>query len=396
MRMKWWKAGGLLALIAWATVLPPADAQAGAGRVSGIVKPLESAPEVEVCLVEGRPSETCTAPKADGSYLLEVPLGEVQIEFVPSIRSRLLVQYYNHQSFLQEAARIKLTRENPEASSINADLIEGGAISGTVSATGTGLPLTEVEVCAVSVGAAPVRRCEETDASGAYDVHSLPGGTYRVAFRGRGSSAGYEPSYYDGKQTLAQATPVQVTARTTKSGIDAALEKGARIEGAVTEAGGGSLSGIAVCLFEATAASPDRCTYSGEGGAYSFEGLTSGSYEVGFSLEAGEGDGFEAQYFDGVPTRGQAVTVSALAPSIVNGVDAALSRPLAPPAPPPPPAVSTPIIAAAAFIPEPARPAQGCKKGFHKRKVKGKNRCVKAVRRHHRQKQAHHARGKGR
>lgn len=408
MRMKWGKAGGLLALVAWGALLAPAGAGAAVGTVSGTVEPLQSAPEVEVCLIEGRPSETCTAPGADGSYSLEVPLGEVQIEFIPSIRSHLLVQYYDHQSSLQEAAKIKLTQQSPEAKGIDADLIEGGAIAGTVTAAGTGLPLAEVEACAISAGAAPIRRCEETDASGAYEVHSLPGATYRVSFRGHGASAGYQASYYDGEPTLAQATPVQVSARTTKSGIDAALEEGAAIEGSVTEVGGASLAGIAVCLFEAAVATAERCAYTDEGGAYSFEGLPSGSYQVGFSLEPGEvgaagaegeGDGFESQYFDGVSSRAQASEISALAPSITSDADAVLSRPPAPPAPAPPSTVSTPILAAAAFVGEPAPKAKRCKKGFHKRKVKGKIRCVKvrkAAPRHHRQKQAHHGKGKGR
>jgi hypothetical protein len=396
-------------LCLWGAVLiPAAGAEAAVGTVSGTVEPLAWAPEVEVCLVEGRPSETCTAPGADGSYSLEVPLGEVQVEFVPSIRSGLLVQYYDHQSFLQEAAKIKLTQQSPEAKGIDADLIEGGAITGTVSAAAGGSPLAEVEVCAISAGTAPIRRCEETGASGAYEVRGLPGATYRVSFRGRGASAGYQASYYAGKPTLAQATPVQVSARTTKSGIDAALEVGAAIEGHVSEAGGGSLAGIAVCLFEATVGAAERCTYSDEGGGYAFVGLPGGSYEVGFSLEpgeiggegaSGEGDDFESQYFDRAPSRGQAASISALPPATVSGVDADLSRPPAPPAPAPPLAVSTPILAAAAFVPEPAPPAKRCKKGFHKRKVKGKTRCVKvrkAARRHHRQKQAHHAKGKER
>jgi hypothetical protein len=336
------------------------------GTVSGTVEPLQWAPEVEVCLVEARPPETCTAPAADGTYTLEVPFGEVQIEFVPSIRSGLLRQYYDHQSNLAGATKIPISPFHLIASGIDADLVEGGAIEGTVSAAQTGLPLGEVEVCAVSAGSAPVRRCGETDASGAYELHGLPGASYTMSFHGRGASAAYAPSL--------PATPVSVSAGTTSTGIDATLEKGAEIEGFVSEAGGGSLPGIDVCLFGAGAASPERCTYSETGGSYSFAGLPGGSYEVGFSLE---GDGFASQYFDGVSSRTEAAQIIATAPSVNSGVNAALSRPPVPPAPLPPPAVSAPILAAAAFVPEPAAPKR-CKRGYRKKKVKGKTRCVKA------------------
>ncbi len=398
-------AGVLAALAVWGAATLPGAAEAAPGTVAGTVKPVEWAQEVEVCVAETPPSETCTVPKADGTYLMEVPLGEIQIEFVPSYRSRLLTQYYNHQSALANAAKIALTAGQPNATGIDADLIEGGAIEGTVTAAGTGLPLAEVEVCAVS--AVPIRRCEETDASGAYAIHSLPGGTYTVAFRGRGGSAGYAPSYYDGKQTLAQATPLQVSATVTKAGIDAVLERGAEIEGAVTEAGGGPLAGIAVCLFEAAAARAERCGYSDDGGNYSFQGLPSGAYQVGFSLEPaeiggtgseGEGDGFESQYFNGVSSRAQAATISVLAPALVSGVNAGLSRPPEPAAVTPPPAVANPIVAAPPAVPEPKPKAKKCKKGFRKQKAKGGVRCVKVrkrAHRHHRRKHVRHGKGKG-
>jgi hypothetical protein len=397
---KWWRAGALVVLAAWAAVLAPAAAEAAPGTIAGAVTPVQWAQEVEVCVVEAQPSETCTVPAANGSYLMEVPLGEYQIEFIPSFRSRLLIQYYNHQRALVNATTIKLFSGASTATGINGDLIEGAVIEGAVTAAGTGLPLSEVEVCAVSSGSAAVRRCEETDASGAYELHSLPGGTYRVSFRGSGKSGSYAPMYYDGKQSLGEATPVTVVPGVTESGVDAALEEGAEIEGSVSAAGAGPQAGIAVCLFEAAAATADRCTYSDELGNYRFEGLASGSYQVGFSLEPaelggtseGESDGYESQYFDGVATRAQATAISILAPSAVAGVNAMLSHPPVPAAVVPPPAVDNPIVAAPPVIPQPKPKPKRCKRGFRKKKVKGKVRCVKVVHRHRRHKHPNHNR----
>src|ERR1700743_2263719 len=100
---------GFLAVIGLVLIFP-VGASAATGTIEGTVTPLEWAPEIEVCVVEGRPSEICAAPEADGSYILsEVPLGAARIEFVPSSRSGLLKQYYDHVTELSKARDIVLT-----------------------------------------------------------------------------------------------------------------------------------------------------------------------------------------------------------------------------------------------------------------------------------------------
>jgi hypothetical protein len=90
----------------------------------------------------------------------------------------------------------------------------------------------------------------ETNASGAYSLHSLLSGLYSVGFWGQGRNAEYESTYYEGKSSLAQATPVTVTEGHATNGVDAELAKGGQIVGMVfTAAGGMPLSDIAVCLF---------------------------------------------------------------------------------------------------------------------------------------------------
>lgn len=369
-------------------LLAPAEARAATGLVEGTVAPLAWAQEVEVCVVEDQPSETCVAPGAEGSYVLdEVPLEGARIEFIPSFRSGLLKQYYDGVGKLSDARSVLLTQESPTAKGIDAHLVEGGAITGIVTDAGGGERLPEVEVCAVSVGSPTVKSCDETDAGGEYELHSLPTGTYRVGFRGGGRSVEYEPWSHP---------PVGVTAGATTLGIDAALAKGARIRGVVTAAaGGGRLADIPVCLFTTTTATgPQRCAYSDEAGEYSFGGLSAGSYQVGFSLTsaelgglAGSGeDGYETQYYNRVGTRAEAATLTLLTGESTQGVDAALS--LSPVAAPPAVAalVAPPIVVAPPTIaePKPKKRKKGCVKPRHRKKVKGKARCVKAVKKKHR------------
>lgn len=388
-----------MAAVLWAVLLLPAVAHAG-GTVKGTVTPVEWAQEVEVCVVEPQPSESCTTAAADGSYVLrQVPFGGARIEFVPSNRSRLLLQYYNHKSHLSEASTVFLTSVVPEIGGIDADLLEGGAIEGTVAAAVSGLPLAEVEVCAIQVSST-VKQCEESDESGAYELHSLPTGSYKVSYRGQGRSAEYQQQYYEQEPDQGQADSVAVVAGEVTAGIDAALERGGRIEGRVADAAGEPLPGIAVCLFKAAAVTADRCASADEAGFYAFEGLSSGSYQIGFSLDPGsvgseaglESDGFESQYFDRVGNRDEAATISIVAPAVVAGVNGILSAPVVPPPPPSPPPVANPIVAAPPVVPEPKPKPKRCKKGFRKKKVKGKVRCVKVVHRHRRHKHPSHNR----
>jgi hypothetical protein len=385
----------LIALAVCGLVLltPLESAAAGGGVVLGTVTPVEWAPEVEVCVVESQASETCTAPEANGSYVLDgVPFGGAQIEFVPSFRSRLLTEYYDGVGNRSEARTILLSAQDPEAEHIDASLLEGGSIKGVVTAAEGGEPLPDVEVCAVSTGTPTVKSCGETDPAGAYDLHSLPTGPYGVAFRGVGKSAIYVP----------WSRPVTVTAGATTAGVDASLAEGARIEGVVMAATGGArLAGISVCLFVTTAPEPRRCSFSDEVGAYSFEGLPNGSYQVGFSLTPaeigaerlqGEDDGFESQYYDGVGSRAAATTISVLAPEAIEGVDAALLTPVAPPLSAPTAVVAAPATPAPPTILEPKPKKKGCPKGYRHKKVKGKVRCVKPGKR--KTKKHHHAKPK--
>lgn len=386
------------------------DSPALAATVKGTVTPAAWAQEVEVCAIGTQPYEWCAVPGPDGRYTYPGVEGTVTFEFIPTYRSRLLTQYYDHKSNLEEARYIEVGKEEVEEG-INADLTAGGSVTGTVTAAVGGAPLAEVEVCAVSVPSPAVptmKSCEETDAAGDYELHSLPGAHYTVGFWGHGASAGYQPSYYENQSSVLQATPILVTAGEATTGIDAALSEGGQIGGVVTAAaGGGPLEGITVCLFEAARQSAERCTESSGGGTYTFRGLPDGTYQVGFSLEAGEiggiegsvgQDGFESQYYNAVASRSQAATISVLAPSFVDDVSAALLVSPVPAAATFAPAASPPISAAPPIAVAPLPKKTICTKPKRKEKVQGRVRCVNpaAGHRNHHHRHTHHVHKKRR
>jgi hypothetical protein len=355
----------------------PAAAAASEGTVKGTVTPLKWAQETEVCVSEAGPSETCTSPAADGTYSLEdVPFFGAKVEFVPSVRSQLLREYYDEKVNLSQATVIVLTPAKPVIEHVDGHLREGGEIAGSVAAVDGGEPLREVEVCAMPTGQPSLRRCGETDTAGGYEIFGLASDTYTVSFWGSGASAEYEH---------AQQQAVIVNAGATTSSVDAALAKGGRIDGRLTAAAGAEpLPDISICLFSPAGARPLRCGYSDEAGDYSFVGLPGGEYQVGFSLEpsetgsegGGEPDGYESQYYDGVSTRDLARTISLPPSTAVAEVDAAL---LVPPASEPlaaAPLVTAPIVPAAPPVlePTPQKKTFSCRKGY-KKKVRGRVRC---------------------
>lgn len=395
----------LLSLVVLGLLTYAAPASAiGSGGVSGTVTAPFGVEEVEVCVVEPKVdpklSETCTYPRPDGTYtLLGVEAGPQRVEFLPSHRSGLLPQYYNHKSTLAEATVIQVSGDpKKQVEHIDAALVLGGSIEGVVTAEEGGGPLAGVKACALNAGVAA--GCDETDASGLYSIQTLVAGTYEVGFYPAGSSSAYAPQFYAGKTSLAEATPVSVAAGDTRGGVDAQLAKGGRIEGSVSLAASGSqLAGIPVCLFAAAATKAVRCASTDEAGNYAFGGLASGSYRVGFSLEfdeladgaeMSEDDGYRTQYYSGASTLAEASALSLLAPAELPGVDAHLLPSHESAAPGPPPVLPAPLLAAPT-IPD-TRPlkAQKCKRGYRKRVEKGKARCVK-VRPH---KKRHKKRGR--
>jgi hypothetical protein len=105
------------------------------------------------------------------------------------------------------------------------------SIAGTVTApVGAEIAVT---ICAIASGGE--ERCAATLATnvygnspGAYTITGLVGGEYRVSFAARCSvepcPSTFPPEYYDNQTSLANATPIQLSATETLAGVDAKIE----------------------------------------------------------------------------------------------------------------------------------------------------------------------------
>jgi hypothetical protein len=406
------RASGLalkLALVALAAGLVlPAAAQATTG-IKGTVTGPGPVDEVEVCIVEPLPSETCTYPGAGGNYeLLGIDPGIYQVEFLPSYQSHLVAQYFNHKAKLSEANKVAVSA-NVITPGVNASLELGGEIEGQATDALSGLGVEEVEVCAQDAVNGTAVSCTHTDADGEYALPSLPPGSYRVGFWGERQSAAYAPRYYDEKPSFFEATNIAVGAGATIAGIDAGLHVGARVSGTVSDSATGSpLGGIAVCILKNAAGAPERCAYSGPAGEYTLPGVVTGTYLVAFSPEFNEfsseefvlpeEDGWHTQYYEGSETRAGATALALTAPQTRSDVDAALLTTFAPPPPQPPPPAPNTAIPVPTIVPPPPekRKTKKCRKGYRKRKVKGTVRCVKVHKHQKKQAKRHSAQAAGR
>jgi hypothetical protein len=397
---------GLVVLLTLVGILSaPASAFAvGPGTIFGTVSPAAIAPEVEVCVVEPRPSELCTAPDASGAYRLTgVPVGPLRVEFLPSYRSGYLVQYYDHRSSLGEATVLVMPSPPPapELKGIDAELEPGSEIEGTITAALGGEPLEGVEVCAEEAGSNISVGCTESAESGRYAVTGLASGVYKVGFWGRGGAAEYTPQFFGGAELFGGGTPITVPLGSDVTGIDAELAKGARIEGRVTAAGvGDGLPGIPVCLFGVAAVEASQCVFTEATGTYAMGGIPAGEYQLGFSPSAAEmgdeaifsgDDGYLAQYYSEAPNRSASQTLSLSSGQDLAGIDARLS---ATPTMPPilqPASVPAAPAAPVQFVGEPFRRMRPKKKTCmgSRAKKKGPKRAAKCGKNRHRSNRRH-------
>jgi hypothetical protein len=419
-------AAPLLAALTVVLALPAGAAavEPGTGTISGTVTLEGGAPGigVEVCAIPspqlGGEEETwdCESAESGGHYeIAKVPAGSYKVQFRPAVQASYVFQYYDAAPSWETAQTISVTPGSVN-SNIDGVLEKGATISGTVTAAATGLPVAEVEVCAESYEG--FGRCEGTSASGRYTIEGLPAGEYYVYFYPEETGLDVVGQSYPGRSFSEEPAAFFVAPKQNVTGIDAALQPGGQILGTVRSAENGSpLAGVEVCLTEASHLRAAACLTTHRSGAYDFEGLWSAGWKVVFSPSLGDlfpaevipiiedeespaelapwNDSFPTQWWQGQSSFATATPISLTGPATITGIDATLGTP--PPSAPtqPSPTPVAPVVAKAK--PKKHKKVEGplrCKRGFAKRKLHGRVRCVrshKVVRHKHRNHRKHPA-----
>lgn len=353
---------------------------AAAGSIGGHVSAEGSGDPIEGIDVCPHPQPyafetSCTETDSQGNYrLFGLPAADYIVRFSADRENlKYVSEYYEDKANFFEADLFSLGAA--EDAQLDAELAEGGSISGIVKDEGTEEAIADVAACAES--AAMPSRCTVTNTLGEYQINGLPAGTYRVEYEG-GNRVNYLREFYEDSETGAGATDVVVTAPgTVTAGIDAKLAPGAQILGRVTEMGTGiPRRGVMVCANEQEPGEHQACAWTDSSGNYAIRSIPAGTYLVAFELEYMPFGLIADQWWQGAATITEATPIAIAPPETRSGIDGQVRELFPKPKPDP---IQVSIIPRP---PGPKPPPRKCKKGFHKKKVKGKVRCVRKHKRH--------------
>jgi hypothetical protein len=352
---------------------------------------------IYVCLDRGflGPPGGCTFTDWDGDYaLVGVEPGKYGVDFRDESASTNYLDTTYDADPAEEGIQWVTVGPGATLTGIDGEMETGGQIAGTVTDAITGEGVEGVHVCARPTHEYEgVIRCDRSDEAGDYTINSLWTDSYAVEFFVE-SRPNYITQYFDGKSRAFEADPVAVTAGATPiDGVDAAMSPGIQITGTVTEAGSGSPVGwVGICARHSGSGVVQQCAGTEFDGTYSIAGLPLGSYVVAFAVDNKEDgyvlhpDGYVRQYFDHKALFTEATVLGGPAPGTYTGVDATLSK--GPEIWPEEVGGATPAFGSPgpyAFTPPRVRPGRKppqrrrprCRSGFHRKKLKGKLRCVR-------------------
>lgn len=329
-----WVLGVLLGCVALLVSASSAFAAAGTGKITGLVK--EAAPlhkvianvGVEVLEASSRKFVASSRTNEFGEYKVEhLAPGSYKVEFLPAHGSIYAPQFYDEKASFSEATPIALA-EGETKNEINAELHEGGTVSGTVTNTSK-VGLEGVEVVAFTgEGEEFVGGYAFTEAGGKYSIRGLAKGSYTVEFFPEsGSELNYVPQYYNEVSFLKEATPVSILEGETKTEINAKLQEGGKISGRVTDAYTHKpLAEVFVSAYSVSGSEEGFGSFAitNANGEYTIFGLGNGTYKVEFESEFEARVEYITQYYNGQPTLGSANLVTVTQGSTTPGINAAL------------------------------------------------------------------------
>ncbi|HKZ13244.1 MAG TPA: carboxypeptidase-like regulatory domain-containing protein [Solirubrobacterales bacterium] len=370
-----------------ALALPASGLAAGTGAISGTVSAQGGGglANIEVCAWSRAGNEEdwgCEVSGVGGTYKIpNLPEGEYVVEFWPGPQNYVW-QYYGGTQEFGTATPVVVTGGTTKTG-VDAALVKGAQVKGRVTAAATGLSAPEVEVCAFPTTDGSYR-CALTDSTGNYTIIGLREGSYHVFFYPEGNGMGLLAQVWNNHEVIETGDVLVLAAEAVQTGINAALRPGGAITGTVRLAATGApLAGVRVCLVESAFLESLGCLTSPASGGYRFYGLRNEAYKIVFSAEANDiedpeakVDAFPTQWWNGQATFAAATPIPVTPPGTVSGIDGSLGPPPAKPVvPTTPPASPPPVSKQVPTKPKPK--VLKCRKGFAKRKVRGKAKCVR-------------------
>jgi len=265
-----------------------------------------------------------TLTGSGGHYRFGVKPGKWEVSFANDCGGNYAPQWWKHVGSQPKATKLNV-RRGSHFTGINAKLVKGGVITGTVrggSNTGPGV----AGVCVLADGrgnAAGIAQLARTSKDGSYRITGLGTGRYRIQF---------DPECGAGGKYLGRTFKrlVAVTAGQTIRRISTFLVPAAEVSGTVTSAQGGApLAGIcALALPETTGQAPGPvgafAVPSGPQGGYTVTGLPAGKYTVSFIGGCGNAGSYAPQSYNNRAVSSAADTVTLITGQHATGINAAM------------------------------------------------------------------------
>lgn len=382
----------MAAVCALVALALPGTALAANGSISGMVTNTAHAgiEGIQVCAwgFGVTEDEGCDVTSSTGEYSITglIP-GEYSVEFW-SLTLNYVGQWYDGKSFAEMPDGVTVN-SGTDTPGIDAELQPGGEIKGKVVSDAAGNPPLEgIPVIAFNLTGEEVREAE-TAASGEYAINGVSAGTYKVEYFDFAGE--YVTQYWNDEPLWEDADTFALAAEAVKTGVDAVMKQAGFVSGRLTDSvTGAPLDQIEVCAETPVNAEIFSCAESGSNGEYKLRHMPEGPSIVVFAPEFfAEGEenpsGYQTQYYNGKPTFATANPVNVVEGVTTPNIDARLIN-----LRPPKPSVVVPLVPFLPLSTVTPRHVVKCKKGFHKKTVKGKQRCVKVHKKKHRHHIHHH------
>jgi protocatechuate 3,4-dioxygenase beta subunit len=264
-----------------------------------------------------------TLSGAGGRYRLPVTRGKWEVDFANGCGGKYAPQWWKHVGS-QAKATLLTVRRGSHVTGIDAKLVIGGVITGTVRGSTKAGPGIR-GVCVVADGrgnAFGIEQQARTGKNGNYRITGLGTGHYRVQFDPECAAGGK----YVGR-TFKRL--VGVTDGKTTSRINTFLARAAEISGTVTAAKGGAPVGgicvLALPVFTGQGVHEfANVSISNPQGGYTVTGLPTGKYAVNFSGGCGNKGSYAPQNYNNEAAPAAADTVTLATGQHATGINAAM------------------------------------------------------------------------
>ncbi|MCA1711296.1 MAG: carboxypeptidase regulatory-like domain-containing protein [Actinobacteria bacterium] len=309
------------------------------GAIAGtVVSDTDHAAIADVCVFASN-TDFGVGTRPDGTYRLSgIPAGTTTVHFFPcpnttdSRATQHVGEWYDNVATQQMATPVTVTA-GATVGSINASLSTGSTLTGTVTDRASLAPLAGECVNAFTNNGSWTYAYGTTRADGTYTL-VLPAGSYVVSFSDCNDLDGYDylDQYWQDTPSYSAATLVVVpTGGGTASGINAALDRGGRITGTVSN-GTAPVANVCVDAYVDGATAQNQYLYASYSytqpdGTYVMRGVRPGTYIVVFD-DCGSGPqqsrAYVSQYYGGTRVLADATRVTVAVNTATAGVNATL------------------------------------------------------------------------